>query len=255
MQAHFYKLFLAFLYILLDNSYGEIIMTSFILKIIGILTMLCDHIGDSFIGHFSFLNLIGRIAFPIFAFQVVQGYIHTHNVNKYALRLFIFAFISQIPFMLFLSTFYNSYYLNVFFTLFLGVICLYGFDKIKNKYLGVLFAILICIIGHFIQVDYGAYGIAVIFIFYIFNKFLPNKKGLMCLAFFIITGIKYLPDIISYPSIAYIYIACILFTSISLIPICIYNEKQGPKIKYLFYAFYPVHLLVLYIVHSSLQIM
>ena len=56
--------------------------------------MFCDHSGDAFIGHFSFLNLIGRIAFPIFAFQVVQGYIHTHNVKKYALRLFIFAFIS-----------------------------------------------------------------------------------------------------------------------------------------------------------------
>lgn len=152
-------------------------MTSFLLKLIGIVTMLCDHVGDSFIGHFSFLNLIGRIAFPIFAFQIVQGYMHTHNVKKYALRLFIFAFISQIPFMLFLSTFYDSYYLNIFFTLFLGVICLYGFDKIKNKYLGVLFAILICVVGHFIQVDYGAYGIAVIFIFYIFsNAFAANES-------------------------------------------------------------------------------
>ena len=195
--------------------------------------MLCDHAGDSFIGYFSFLNLIGRIAFPIFAFQVVQGYIHTHNVKKYTLRLFIFAFISQIPFMLFLSTFYDSYYLNIFFTLFLGVICLCGFDKIKNKYLGVLFAILICIV----------------------NKFWPNKKDLMCLAFIFITILKYLPNIISYPSLYIYYVGYILFTCISLVPICIYNGKQGPKVKYLFYAFYPIHLLVLYILHFSLQIM
>ncbi len=145
-------------------------MTSFILKIIGILTMLCDHMGDAFVGHFSFLNLIGRIAFPIFAFQIVQGYIHTHDLKKYALRLFIFACVSQIPFMLFLTTFYDSFYLNIFFTLCLGILCLYGYDKIKNKYFGVLFAILICIVAQFIQVDYGAYGIAVIFLFYIFCK-------------------------------------------------------------------------------------
>lgn len=225
-------------------------MTSFMLKIIGILTMFCDHSGDAFIGHFSFLNLIGRIAFPIFAFQVVQGYIHTHNVKKYALRLFIFAFISQIPFMLFLSTFYDSYYLNIFFTLFLGVICLYGFDKIKNRYLGVLFAILICVVGHFIQVDYGVYGIAVIFLFYVFSKIFANQKLLMCFTFVLVTTIKYLPDILSYPIASYVYISCIIFTCIALIPICIYNGKQGPKIKYLFYTFYPVHLLVLYfIVH------
>lgn len=221
-------------------------MTSFLLKIIGIITMLFDHVGDSFIGHFSFLNLIGRIAFPIFAFQVVQGYMHTHNVRKYALRLFIFAFVSQIPFMLFLSTFYDSYYLNIFFTLFLGIICLYGFDKIKNKYLGTLFAILICVIAHFIQVDYGSYGIAVIFVFYVFNKFWPNKKNLICLAFILITILKYLPNIISYPSLYIYYIGYILFTCISLVPICMYNGKQGPKVKYLFYAFYPVHLLLLY---------
>ena len=76
----------------------------------------------------------------------------------------------------------------------------------------------------------------------------------MCLAFILITIIKYLPDIITFPSISYIYIACIFFTSIALIPICIYNGKQGSKMKYLFYAFYPIHLLLLYILHFSLRI-
>lgn len=211
--------------------------------------MLCDHVGDSFIGHFSFLNLIGRISFPIFAFQTVQGYIHTSNIKKYMLRLFIFACISQVPFMLFLSTFNNNYYLNIFFTLLLGTIALYGYDKIKNKYLGLSFAILIIIIAHFTQVDYGAYGVAIIFLFYIFSTKFSNKKIFMCLAFALITTLKYLPNIINYPSIASIYINCILFTCISLIPICLYNGKQGPKVKYLFYIFYPVHLLVLWLLN------
>lgn len=208
--------------------------------------MLCDHAGDALIGHFSFLNLIGRIAFPIFAFQTVQGYIHTSNIKKYMLRLFVFACISQIPFMLFLSTFANNYYLNIFFTLLLGTIALYGYDKIKNKYLRGPFAILIFVIAHFIQVDYGAYGVIVIFLFYIFNtKF--NNKILMCLAFTILTIFKYLPNIINYPSVSGIYLNCILFTCISLIPICLYNGKQGLKAKYLFYLFYPIHLLILYL--------
>lgn len=207
--------------------------------------MLCDHAGYAFLGSFSFFNLIGRIAFPIFAFQIVQGYIHTSNLKKYALRLLIFACISQIPFMLFLSTFSNNLYLNIFFTLFLGVICLYGFDKIKNRYLKVLFVVLICILAHFMQVDYGAYGVLSIFVFYIFSKIFPNKY-IMCIFFILITIAKYLPNIIAYPSIYYVYIGCIIFTCISLIPICTYNGKKGTDVKYLFYAFYPVHLLILY---------
>jgi len=222
-------------------------VTSFVLKIIGLLTMLCDHAGDAFIGEFSFLNLIGRIAFPIFAFQVVQGYMYTSNVKKYMLRLFLFACISQIPFMLFLSIFSNSYYLNIFFTLLLGIIGLYGYDKIKNKYLSFCLAIFILIASHFIQVDYGSYGVAVIFLFYIFNTKFINKKIFMCFTFVLITILKYLPNIINYPSIAITYILCILFTCISLVPICFYNGKQGPKIKYLFYAFYPIHLFILWL--------
>ena len=211
--------------------------------------MLCDHAGDALIGHFSFLNLIGRTAFPIFAFQIVQGYIHTSNIKKYMLRLFLFACISQIPFMLFLSTFTTNYYLNVFFTLLLGTIALYGYDKIKNKYLGFCFALFIMLIAHFIHVDYSAYGVIVIFLFYIFNTQFNNKKIFMCLAFALITILKYLPNIINHPTVANTYINCILFTCISLIPICIYNGKQGPKTKYLFYAFYPVHLLILWLLN------
>lgn len=222
-------------------------MTSFILKIIGIFTMLCDHTGDVFIGHFSFLNLIGRITFPIFAFQIAQGYIHTNNLKKYILRLFIFACISQIPFMLFLSTFNDSYYLNIFFTLVLGTVTLLIYDKIKNKFLATLLITLILFIAHFIQVDYGLYGVLVIFLFYVFNTKYIKHKVLMYLSFILITALKYLTYIINNPIVFMTYINCIIFTCISLIPICLYNGKQGPKVKYLFYIFYPVHLLILYL--------
>lgn len=209
---------------------------------IGIITMFCDHVSDSIIGHFTYLNYIGRIAFPIFAFQLVQGYLHTKNLKKYFIRLLIFACISQIPFMLFLSTFSNSYYLNIFFTLFLGAISIYVYNKADNKYLGIALVALICIIGHFVQVDYGAYGVLIIFIFFVFR----NKKIFMYLSFILATILKYLPNIIRYSQASALYIGCILFTCISLIPIFLYNGKQGPKVKYLFYIFYPLHLLILY---------
>ena len=70
-------------------------MSSFIIKIIAIISMLFDHTNDVFIGHLSVLNLIGRIAFPLFSFQLVVGYTYTHNIKKYISRMFIFALISD----------------------------------------------------------------------------------------------------------------------------------------------------------------
>lgn len=224
-------------------------MTSFILKIIGIITMLFDHIGDAIIGRFSFFNLIGRIAFPIFAFQAVQGYIHTKNFKKHMLKLFIFACISQIPFMLFLSTFTEEIFtLNIFFTLFLGLLALFIYDKCKNKILGFIFVILTSILAYFIHVDYRAFGILLMFCFYFFK----NKKIPIAIVAIILSFFNYLPNIISNPTIWYIYVQCIIFTSISLIFILFYNKKEGPKSKYFFYIFYPLHLLILYFLHIGL---
>lgn len=217
------------------------------LKVIGILAMFCDHSGDALIGYFTILNYIGKIAFPIFAFQIVQGYIHTKDIKKYMIRLFIFACISQIPFMLFISTYSNHYYLNIFFTLVLGIIALLGFDNISNKYLKFGFVLIITLIAQFTNVDYGAYGILLIFMFYIFK----DKKVLMCLSLIFLTTLKYIPDIINNPILYVHYIKCIIFTCMSLLPICLYNGKQGPKAKYLFYIFYPVHLLILYILGTA----
>ena len=111
-------------------------MTSFALKIIAIVSMFCDHFGDAYIGSFSFFNLIGRIAFPIFAFQISEGFIHTKSIKKYFLRLGIFALISQIPFWLFAHKFLgpNDLSLNVFFTLFLGLLGIYLYNYIVKLF-------------------------------------------------------------------------------------------------------------------------
>jgi O-antigen/teichoic acid export membrane protein len=83
-------------------------MTSFVLKIIAMVTMVIDHSGDIFFpilgNNTLYFNAIGRIAFPLFCFMLVEGYKHTSNLKKYMLRLFIGALISQIPFQILVQT-------------------------------------------------------------------------------------------------------------------------------------------------------
>ncbi len=250
-------------------------MTSFLLKIIGIITMLCDHTGDAILGSFSILNLIGRIAFPLFAFQISQSYIHTKNLIRFMFRLLIFALIAQLPFSLFLSTFtsdlyysvqvfsvsFNIYSLNIGFTMLLALLAILAYDKISNKPLGILTSLLIVIIAQILNVDYGAFGVLLILIFYIFRtqpSYAKKKntfiKVLMNIAFLIVVFTYYFIRYLQAPNISIIefYLPLVLFTYISLLFINFYNGKQGPKVKYLFYIFYPVHLLLLYFINYML---
>lgn len=234
-------------------------MTSFVLKVIAIITMFCDHFGDAFIGHLSYWNLIGRIAFPIFAFQISEGFIHTRNLKKYLTRLSLFAIISQIPFHLFLQKFMpkSATELNIFFTLLLGLSSIVIYDyisKVENQELnykvfgisfksliGIMFAFFIAYIGELLKVDYGFWGIIVIFTFYLFK----NNKLAMTISYITLCIIRYGINILLYGfHIEYIYLA--LATIFPVIFIGLYNGKQGYKIKYLLYLFYPLHLLLLY---------
>ena len=105
-------------------------MTSFVLKIIALISMVCDHTGYIIFGGFAFMNYIGRLAFPIFAFLITEGYIHTSNFKKYFSRLLIFAVISQLPYIL---LFNNGFTLNILFTLTLGLLTITVYEKINNK--------------------------------------------------------------------------------------------------------------------------
>ena len=236
-------------------------MTSFILKIIAIITMFCDHFGYAFFHHLSFLNYIGRIAFPIFAFQISQGFTYTKNLKNYCIRLLSFALISQIPFSLYIHKFLtnSSSSLNIFFTLFLGLLAIivynyfekqdskelnYKILGISYKYiLGIMFVLFIAYIGELIHVDYGFLGVIVIFSFYLFR----NSKLATTISYILICACKYGFSILMYGfHIEYIYL--MLATMLPIIFILLYNGKQGYKIKYLLYLFYQLHLLALYLI-------
>lgn len=228
------------------------------LKIIAIITMFIDHIGAALLEQgFTFgmsqeqfkneigidlqqldiiLRMIGRVAFPIFCFLLVEGFLHTHNVKKYALRLLAFCAISEIPFDLAFFGRFNIRYQNVFFTLFLGLIVLIISKKLEDRVkgiLGIAGQILIMVIGaccaEMLHTDYGAFGVYFIFILY----FLRNQKILRT----IIGCISILGEGVWE-----------ITAPLAFIPIHFYNGKRGINLKYIFYLFYPIHLIVLYMI-------
>lgn len=228
------------------------------LKIIAITAMLIDHIGAvvvlGFLQHawygkwlvnlyYVMRLLIGRIAFPIFCFLLVEGFAHTRNVVKYASRLFAFALISEIPFNLaFEGKLFAPEYQNVFFTLFIGLLVMMAYRWITEKLetaVWIKFILYIAALGagmglaYCLKTDYDAIGVGCIMALYIFRKNKAAQITAGCAGFFVscfFTG------------------SSELTAPLAFIPIGFYNGKRGLKMKYFFYLFYPIHLLVLYFI-------
>ncbi len=151
-------------------------MSIFFIKIVAYITMFLDHIKYVLPDTNCFITeFLGRISYPLFAFLITEGYIHTKDLGKYYKRLIILAIISQIPFMLFRTFVGNFLLLNILVTLLLGLIAINIYDKMENKILGIIICVLFSLLGEVIKVDYGWYGVAVIILFYIFRK---NIKSL-----------------------------------------------------------------------------
>jgi hypothetical protein len=197
-----------------------------ILKVIAVLSMIVDHIGYTFFPQFLVLRMIGRLAFPIFAHQIAQGYVYTSNSRKYMMRLWIFAVISQGPFMLL----FDTTNLNVMVTLGLG---LFVIDCYQKKRYVVMLPLLAT--AYYVPMDYGIFGVLLVLAFYIFRE----QKGLSAAVQFIMLAI------FSYTGwyfqmLAYIGSLLCLFLPVNLVEI-----KLN---KYIFYWFYPVHLLIIYLI-------
>ena len=218
-------------------------MTIFVLKIIAIISMFLDHVRYAVpvVEDFAAMYL-GRIAFPLFAFFISEGYIHTKNVKKYFLRLIIFALISQIPFMLFRTLVGEWKLLNVIVTLILGLLAIFIYDKGEDKFISLILVGCIVYSGSILRVDYSWYGVITVFIMYLFK----NKKILLFIAYSIILIIYYeingVSFLVTQNLISYI------FCLISVLLTFTYNGKQGKKMTYFFYMFYPVHMLIIYLI-------
>lgn len=241
-------------------------MTAYILKLIAIITMTIDHLGYIvYPGQTSWMNCIGRIAFPIFAFQISEGYTHTHNLKKYFSRLILFALISQIPYAWFHYSVFGNINLNIIFTLILGLLAIHIYQVLINKgnsavengnknalssykSLAIMVVVSIALLAEFFYFDYGAFGVFLIFFFYL----LRNKKVLRNIVVVILTLLYYTPSLLA-SNFNILVIIIFLFTILPLIFINLYNGKKGKNCKLLFYIYYPIHLLVLCLIYQLIQ--
>lgn len=217
------------------------IMSGLILKLTALSTMIIDHCGAIFKSDIIIYRIIGRLAFPIYCFLLVEGYIHTSNVKKYAGRLLIFAFISEIPFDLAFYGRIGFVHQNIFFTLFIGLVTIYFLDNKEGKYNldKTLVIVAACILATILRTDYQFIGIIYILSFY-FTRSLPKEKRLSIIAvIMILTNL----------SAGWMQ----QFSVIALIIIYFYNNEPGIKNKFLqmsFYIAYPLHLLILYLIKT-----
>lgn len=218
-------------------------MSSFGIKMLGILTMILDHLGFMFFTENIYLRLFGRLSFPLFAFQLAVGYSHSKNKEKHILRMIIFAIISQLPFMIFATAGSPEigHFLNIGFTFSLGLIGMYTFENIKQPILKIVSTLCVILLGYVLPVDYGCFGVALSIIFYIFrsDKIASSIFASILIIFKIISE----HSLFKFPMLG------------ALIPIWSYNEKKGLDNKftrYFFYIFYPLHLIIFAIIHFNI---
>lgn len=201
----------------------------FTLKWIALITMAIDHTGMVLFPQYRIMRFIGRLAFPIYCFLLVEGAVHTSNPKKYLERLLSFAILSEIPFNLVCSgKIWYSGGQNVFFTLSLGLIVILCLQRWGMRPKSIAVALALIVAAECLGVDYGGGGVLIILAFYL-CRMRPLK---MSVAFAGIT--------------AFCYGGVQNYAIASLIPILCYNGKRGRSMKYFFYVFYPLHLLLLY---------
>lgn len=211
------------------------------LKMFALLCMTIDHIGAHILNDYTPFRIIGRLAFPIFAYMITEGCKYTHNKLKYFLTIFIEGIILQI-FIFLLS---DSTHMNVLITFSLSIGLIYAFDyslRSENNYnlviplMGIIFVMVICgelpegFLSEYFHIDYGFFGVMLPVMVYIFDnrvlKLLMFTSGLVFLS-------------ISMAPIEW-------WSLISIIPLAFYSGERGKlKIKYLFHIYYPIHIVII----------
>ena len=229
-----------------NNRFSKIrIFSGAQLKYIAFLSMLIDHVNkvlmypllteNGFLRYVSdIFDILGRVAFPIFMFFLVEGFFKTGNRFKYLLNLIVFGIISEIPFDLFQSAvLFQPNSNNVMFTLALALVMIWVIDELKvpKSYIippvlwfpvSIIIVITVCLLSMIWGLDYEYHGILIAYFFYIFR----NNQILS-----IIGG--------------YLSIVRTLWTLLGFGLTLAYNGERGKQNKILNYLFYPVHLLIL----------
>ena len=186
------------------------VFDSFSLKSIAILCMAVDHTGRILFPGEESWTCVGRLAFPIFAFLLTEGFFHTRDIYRYLVRLGIFAVLSEIPFDLFIS-----------------VALMAVLERSREWPERILEIFIAMWAAEALGTDYGFRGVLLVLVFYV-GRMRPFA-GL---------ALAGLWNFLWQSSVQ-------RFGALAVIPIGLYNGKKGRSLKYFFYVFYPAHLLLL----------
>lgn len=202
-----------------------------ILKLIAIVAMVIDHVGNNFYPELIGLRMIGRLVIPIFSYLIAKGIYRTSNPGKYFERILIFAVLAQLPY----SMYFGVTNLNIMFTYLIAVIFLYG---IKNK--SYMYSVIALILLSLFDVEGGGYVFLFPVIFYLFR----DKQISTLFALGVLIAFRYFA-FNSFISLFYIFGIILVFIFEKI------DFKFSLKLpKYLIYAFYPLHLIVLYLIYN-----
>ena len=226
--------------------------------------MLCDHMWATLFPAAEWLTCLGRIAFPIFAFLLVEGYFHTSSLKRYLLRLLIWAVIAEIPFNLMYSgSAFYPYHQNVLWTFLLSLLLISLLDRVRDRLKPVLAVIVSAVLivlgfllGFALMVDSYGVGVLTVVVFYYFSqrRWWSYVGQLACLAFLnleLLAGLCYEVTLFGYQ----LEIPQQGLALLALIPIWLYQGRQGEHRKpfqYFCYAFYPAHMLALTLIRNVL---
>lgn len=236
---------------------GTFELTSLSLHLLAMACMLCDHLWGTIVPGNDWLTCVGRIALPIFAFLLVEGYFHTSDLRKYVQRLLLFAVISEIPFNLALgSQVFYPIHQNILWSFLISIGLIHWNEKTRKKgkvwqrlLVGVASVLLGYLVGLLTMVDFYHAGILTALTFYFFRQrsWWTRLGQLVCLWYInmeLLGGYGY--EIQLFGETWFLMRQGLAL--LALIPIWLYRGKQGlhnRTIQYLCYAFYPAHLLVL----------
>ncbi|MEG2000565.1 MAG: TraX family protein [Evtepia sp.] len=227
-------------------------LTTAHLKVIAMISMLLDHAWATVVDGNLWMNCVGRLAFPIFAFLVAEGFYHTSNRKRYILRVLVFALISELPFNLMCGANIYPFHQNVMFTFLIALCALTLLDRIKDQGNGKFIRASLVLIGAFFVgtfafVDYGGLGVLTVLMFY-FSKQTKYPIAIqvvfmVCMNWFMMGGQEIPIFGFMFPLQA--------FALFSLPLIWLYRGEKGYNsraMQYGFYAFYPLHITILVLI-------
>lgn len=238
-------------------------LSSFALHILAMALMLCDHLWATLFPAQEWLTCLGRMAFPIFAFMIAEGYFRSSHVGRYMGRLLLFALLSEIPFdLVYGSAVFYPFHQNVLWTFLLALLSISLIEKVRAAgkwWLTVPAALLTAaadyLLGTIAMVDYLGAGVLTVLVFYFFRgrRWWCRAGQLLCLAVLhirLLGGYCYVVSLGGHE----LQIVQQGFALFALIPIWLYRGRQGHHsraFQYACYAFYPLHLLALYCIWQA----